>query len=94
VNEVELLSAPDLEAQTGTHVVPTPETIANAVGKAIASGRALIHLHNHPWHGPTAFSDTDRATFHKTSVWASATFQLTQAAVVLGADAGEVDAVV
>jgi molybdopterin/thiamine biosynthesis adenylyltransferase len=69
-------------------------TIGNAVTKAVASGRVLIHLHTHPWHGPTAFSETDLATFHKTSVWASATFQLIQAAVVLGADAGSVDAVV
>ena len=94
VDEVELLTATDLEAQTGSHVVPTATTIAHAVEKAVTSDRALIHLHNHLWHGGNAFSETDITTFHKTSVWASATFHLTQAAVVLGLDAGEVDAVV
>jgi molybdopterin/thiamine biosynthesis adenylyltransferase len=94
VTDVALLTAADLEAQTGSHVVPTPTTIAHAVDKAVTSGSALIHLHNHLWHGPNAFSDTDIATFHKTSVWASATFQLIQAAVVVGLDEGAVDALV
>jgi hypothetical protein len=83
-----------LEDQTGSHVVLTPTTIAHAVDKAVTSGSALIHLHNHLWHGFNAFSDTDIATFHKTSVWASATFQLIQAAVVVGLDEGAVDALV
>jgi molybdopterin/thiamine biosynthesis adenylyltransferase len=94
VTDVDLLTAADLDAQTGSHVVPTPTTIAHALEKAITSGSALIHLHNHLWHGENAFSETDLATFHKTSVWASATCQLIQAAVVVGLDEGAVDAVV
>ncbi len=42
VNDVELLTAADLEAQTGSHVVLTPATIEHAITKAVASGSALF----------------------------------------------------
>jgi molybdopterin/thiamine biosynthesis adenylyltransferase len=94
VNEVELLSPANLEVQTGSHVIPTRQAIANAVVSAVNSCRALIHLHSHPWHGPNAFSSTDTATIHQTFIWASAKYSLTQAAVVVGLDRGAVDALI
>jgi hypothetical protein len=69
VNEVELIPPEDLVAQTGGHVIPSAKAIRHAVEKALQSSRALVHWHNHPWHGANQFSATDIATIAQNFLW-------------------------
>jgi molybdopterin/thiamine biosynthesis adenylyltransferase len=94
VNEVVLLSPAELEVQTNSHVRPTQQAIGVAVATAVNTGRVLIHLHSHLWHGDNQFSATDTTTINQTFLWGGVNFQLTQAAIVVGLDEGAVDAVV
>jgi ThiF family len=94
INEVEPIPPEDLVAQTSGHVIPSPKAIRHAVEKAVESSRALIHVHNHLWHGANQFSATDIATIQQNFLWGAVNFTLVQAAVVTNYDEGEVDALV
>jgi hypothetical protein len=94
VKEIALIPPEELEAQTGGHVIPSAKAIRNAVVKAGQNSYAVIHLHNHLWHGANQFSGTDIATIQKNFLWGWENFYLLQAAIVTAKDEGEVDALV